>query len=465
MAGTLITAGQGTRVEQATFAGGTVTFASSTGTPGVGDLMLVVMTIRSGAGVPNTPSGWTLEDSRIHAISGQKMYIFTRIRQAGDANSFTWTAATAGTTNATAIIQAYYLGGIVDSSYIDVAPVWTESGSTSATVVGPLTGATSTGNDNVAIALWARQDDAGTFSTASSGWTLPAGSGFQCISTLGTDASMGIAAKELATPSASGTFQLNISGGSAFHWMGCVLIFKQQLGTGLTTVTGEAGADEADLGVQTVAEPDVSIVVGTGTTKYDTSQFPPGHGTRAIRHTVAAQQRRFKINCKRPDRGEQYGMAYVFITALPSTSTRIVSLEDYDGTDRAQVRISSAGLVNIANDGASINSSTSTAITLSQWFRVEWQYLGTTAEVRLFKGADLENDVAAFTDNASISGLTAGMVGRCMYGPGTANFTADLHFRDASVKRTTWVGSTLVRAAPPPHLWTPRTTRRNLLTR
>lgn len=439
MTATLIQAGQGSQVAQTTFAGGTVNFASSTGTPGVGDLMIVCMSIRSGAGVPNTPSGWTRYDG-LNPTSGQKMYLFTRIRAAGDANSFTWTATTGGTTNGTTIVQAYYIGGADDASPVEVTPVWTYSTGTSSTVAGPMTGVTSLTNDGIALCFWARQDDAGTFTSNGGGWILPTLSGMQLVSASGTDAAMGIMYQQLPTAGASGNAQVNIASGSAFHWMGCTLIVKQQTGTGLLTVTGEAGADEANVGVQTSGEPNVAIVVGTGTTKYDTAQFPPGHGSKSIRHTVAAQQQRYKINAKRPG-DEQFAECFMRITAFPSTSTRVASLEGYNGTDYAQVRISSAGLINIANDGAAINASTPTGISINTWFRFAWRFLGPagTAEVRLFKGADLENPIANYSEIAQISGLTNGEIGRVMFGPGTANFTADIWVREGSIKYTTWV--------------------------
>ncbi len=444
MAAVVIDAALGSSVAQTTPANFTLNFATSTGTPGVGDLIVVCCTIRGSAGTLATPSGWTAVTGNPFQNTGSnvnRMYLFYRVRQAADANSVSFVVS-GGATNNTLLAQAYNFGGVDDTTPIEVAAVKTDSGAaTSATLAGPLTGLTSLNNDALAVAFWHRADDAGTFSTASSGWVHASFTNAVVASALGTDASMGMASKRLASAGASGTYQVNVAAGAAAAWLGVVLIVKQQTGTGLISLDAENWADEASITSQSATDPYVAIVVGTGTTKADSAWSKVG--TKSYRNSVAAQQQRFKINTVRPDT-EQYGATIYRTSQLPSASTRIASLEGYDGTDWLQVQHQSTGAWRIAADGGSPFSAASTTLTpINTPVRLEYWYDGFngTGELRIFQGADIDNDINSYTDRVTLTGMPAnGVVGRSMYGPGVANFSgADIWYDLASIRRGTWV--------------------------
>lgn len=447
MSGQLIDAGQGTaQTGTTTPASFTVTFATGTGTPGVGDYIIVAVTLRGTAAscTITTPTGWTLIDDHANTTSGvNRIALYGRIRQAGDAGSVTFTT-TSGGANDSFIAQAYYFGGIDAINPNDVAPTWTDSSATSATLAGPLTQITTAANKDIAVAFWHRADDAGTFSTASSGWTLPSITGMQNVTISGTDAAMGIAYKKMPTAGATGTFQLDVTTGAAAHWTGCILGLKKQPGAGLIGVTCEAGVPTVAVVAQTVAEPNISIVTPstTATTYQSGSPLLGLPGGIFIRHVVAASQQRFKINCDIPDE-TQFGMTYFRTSAYPSTSTRITSLEAWDGTDHAQVQMSSTGTLRVTNAGGAITSAVSAIIPLNTWCRIEWTYdgVGGTAEIRVFTGAQLFAPSSGFTSNATISGLATGLiVCRGMFGPGVANFTGNLDYDQSYVQQSDWIG-------------------------
>jgi hypothetical protein len=439
----LINAALGSSVAQATPANFTLNFATNTGTPGVGDLIVVCATIRGSTGTISTPSGWTAMTGspfQNTASNLSRMYLFYRVRQAGDANSVSFTVS-GGTTNNTLLAQAYYFGGVDPASPIEVNPVKTDQAASS-TEVGPLTGVTTLAADAVAVAFWHRADDAGTFSTSSSGWVHNSATNAVVASTLGTDAAMGMATKPMPTAGASGTYTLTIAGGSSFAGMGVVLSLKAQTGSGLVTMDAEGGTDEVTPTAQASATPTIAIVVGTGLTVVDTAWAASVNGgTKSFRHDVSTTtQGRVKCNADIPSTN-QYGALVGKVSARPTATVRIGSLESYDGTDLAQVQMTATGAIRLASDGAAntLGPSTTT-FAADEEFRLEWRYNNGAVELRIFKGADLDNDVASPTETLSTSGWPTGTVGRGMFGNGTAwGVAASLWYDNCSVRQDNWV--------------------------
>jgi hypothetical protein len=442
MPAVLINAALGSSVAQATPGNFTLNFATSTGTPGVGDLIVVCATIRGSAGTIATPSGWTAVTGNPfqNATSVSRMYLFYRVRAAGDAGSVSFTV-TGGVTNNTLLAQAYYFGGVDPASPIEVNPVQTDQAA-SATVVGPLTGVTTLAANALAVAFWHRADDAGTFSTASSGWTHNSATNAVVVSTLGNDAAMGMATKRVATAGASGTYTLDIAGGSSFAGMGVVLSLKAQTGSGLVTMDAEGGTDEVTPTAQSTATPTLAIVVGTGLTVVDTAWAAGVNGgTKSFRHDVSTTtQGRVKCNADIPST-RQYGALVGRVSARPTATVRIGSLEAYDGTDLAQVQMTATGAIRLASDGAAntLGPSTTT-FAVNEDYRLEWLYNNGAVELRIFKGADISNDVATPTETLSTTGWPTGTVGRGMFGNGTAwGVAASLWYDNCSIREDTWV--------------------------
>jgi hypothetical protein len=152
----LINAALGSSVAQATPADFTLNFATSTGTPGVGDLIVVCVTIRGTAGTVSTPSGWTAMSGSPfqYTSNASRMYLFYRVRAAGDASSVSFTV-TGGVTNNTLLAQAYYFGGVDPANPIEVNPVKTDQASSSTTVAA--SAVTTTNANALGVAFYSEQ--------------------------------------------------------------------------------------------------------------------------------------------------------------------------------------------------------------------------------------------------------------------------------------------------------------------
>jgi hypothetical protein len=437
----LINAALGSSVAQATPADFTLNFATSTGTPGVGDLIVVCVTIRGTAGTVSTPSGWTAMSGSPfqYTSNASRMYLFYRVRAAGDASSVSFTV-TGGVTNNTLLAQAYYFGGVDPANPIEVNPVKTDQASSSTTVAA--SAVTTTNANALGVAFYHRADDAGTWAAGNS-WTANNATNARPASTLGTDASMGMATKEM--PTAGGTLAptLTVTSGVAAVGMSVVLALKAQTGSGLVTMDAEGGTDEVTPTAQSTATPTIAIVVGTGTTVVDTA-FAATHsgGTKSFRHDISTTtQGRVKCNADIPST-RQYGAFIGRVGSRPSgAAIRMASVEAYDGTDLAQVQMNPSGQIRLASDGAANTLGPSTtAFDANEEFRVEWLFNAGAVELRIFKGADLGDDVSTPTETLSTTGWPTGTVGRGMFGNGTAwGVATSLWYDNCSIREDTWV--------------------------
>ncbi len=440
MAAVLVNAALGSSVAQATPANFTLNFATSTGTPGVGDLIMVAVSIRGTAGTVATPSGWTAVTGNPfqYTSNASRMYLFYRVRQAGDANSVSFTV-TGGTTNNTLLAQAYYFGGVDPTTPIEVNPVKTDQASSATTVAA--TGVTTLNANALGVAFFHRADDAGTWAAANS-WTVNNATNARPASTLGSDASMGMATKAMPTAGATSAPTLTVTSGAAAVGMSVVLALRAQTGSGLVTMDAEGGTDEVTPTAQSAATPTIAIVVGTATTVVDTAfAATNGGGTKSFRHTVSTTtQGRVKCNADIPST-RQYGAFVGRVGARPTANVRMASLEAYDGTDWAQVQMNASGQIRLASDGAAnVTASSTTTFAANEEFRIEWLYNNGSVELRIFKGADLGDDVSTPTETITASGWPAGTVGRGMFGNGTAwGVATGLWYDNCSVREDNWV--------------------------
>lgn len=422
----------------------TLTFNSATGTPGVGDFIVVCATIRGSTGSITTPSGWTAMTGspfQNGTSNTSRMYLFYRIRQAGDANSVTFTPS-AGAANNTFLAQAYYFAGVDPTTPIEVNPVQTDLASSS-TTIGAITGVTTTNANALAVCFFHRADDAGTWGSPTNSWVISTATNSKVTSALGTDASMGMANKEMPSAGATGTFTATITSGAAATGMGVVFALKAQTGTGKVQLTAEGGTDEVAPTPQSSADPYMSIIAGNGTVVVDSAWHATySGGTKSYRLDVSSTtNERFKCNCDIPST-RQYGAFIGKFSTRPSGATRIAALETYSGTDVAQVQMNASGQFRITSDGNGVIVGPSTATeTTNNEFRLEWKIDGTNAELRIFVGADLDNDVSSPTETLSSSSFPSLLVGRGMFGTGVAwgGSGGSLWYDNATVQQDTWV--------------------------
>ncbi len=101
-----------------------------------------------------------------------------------------------------------------------------------------------------------------------------------------------------------------------------------------------------------------------------------------------------------------YGRTYLRMSANPASSVR-VALVLGGGSNRAAVRITSAGKVQTADAAGTTVQTTTAAIALNQWVRVEWRMvLSATVgliEAKLFNSADSSIPTETITSTATLN--------------------------------------------------------------
>lgn len=134
------------------------------GTFVVGDLLVMVATIRTDGQTLDTPSGWTLQYSDVSSGTGPRLNTYTRTATGSESGSETLTSS--GTTSGAGVMVA--LRGVDTTSPI-VAAAGSDDNTTNTDIT--LTGATATAADQWIIAAAAAQYTNTTLRT----WSAPAG--------------------------------------------------------------------------------------------------------------------------------------------------------------------------------------------------------------------------------------------------------------------------------------------------
>lgn len=111
------------------------------------------------------------------------------------------------------------------------------------------------------------------------------------------------------------------------------------------------------------------------------------------------------------------------------------------GTNRAQIQITTGGLLRIRNNVTQVAIS-GTALTTNDWYRLEWElnYTGTTQTLRIFVGNDIHNDPAGYTEQLSGTFNTAAIdTFRCGFVSNPGN-TAGMNMDEPMISYAGYVG-------------------------
>lgn len=138
-----------------------------------------------------------------------------------------------------------------------------------------------------------------------------------------------------------------------------------------------------------------------------------------------------------------WSRAYVWLTALPSGTVRVVSGDGPTTQNLHRVSITPAGLLSCLILGSGSTSTSSVAVATGQWVRIETLMTtdGTTAtvEVRLWNSPDStgppDADISqsGSTSDASVAGVELGP---------QSTFGADQYWDDVAVSTSGWIGPT-----------------------
>lgn len=107
---------------------------------------------------------------------------------------------------------------------------------------------------------------------------------------------------------------------------------------------------------------------------------------------------------------DHYGRVYLYMTANPAASPRIIRVANV-GTLAAGLSISTVGKIQLLNSPAAVVATSTNAITLNAWVRIEFHFIHSATvgqlEAKLFNTADSTTVTETLTTAASLNTLAS----------------------------------------------------------
>jgi hypothetical protein len=209
---------------------------------------------------------------------------------------------------------------------------------------------------------------------------------------------------------------------------------------------GTSGAN-----VTTTSEPTLAAVTlaGTATITYDSTQHAHGATSAKMTHSstsVFNVQRNFDGSTTGNGSafGQVWARAYIYLTANPTANIRFMRAQNA-GADVGWINITTSGKAALVGATGSVTLYTSTnALTLNSWNRIEWMVNSTSQneELRLFLGTNFDGSTADedSTPKGGSSVVTGGVTSLLVGQTTGSNPGTDFWVDDLDVSTSAFLG-------------------------
>lgn len=140
-----------------------------------------------------------------------------------------------------------------------------------------------------------------------------------------------------------------------------------------------------------------------------------------------------------------YIRIYLYLRTAPGTNTPLFTCQTAANANVLDVRLTAGRLLQCRNSSLALQTTTSTAIPLNEWCRIELACVNGSATLRTFIGAAVDNAVGSFTEQETWSYATTSIAETNVGGSVTTTLAYNMDAVAAS--DSDWVGPLAVPAA------------------
>lgn len=176
-----------------------------------------------------------------------------------------------------------------------------------------------------------------------------------------------------------------------------------------------------------------TTVQGTRTMVGDTSMSKSGAGSLSVSGTGTTSLFHDFTGVT-----THYRRLYLYLKSAPGASTPMFAYQTAANADVLDVRITTARLLQGRNSSLVAQQTTSTAIPLNEWCRIELAAVSGTATLRLFTSTAVDAAVGSYTEQISWSYATT-TIGETAIG-GTVSTALSYNLDEVAASDTDWVG-------------------------
>ncbi|HSX32715.1 MAG TPA: PKD domain-containing protein [Candidatus Saccharimonadales bacterium] len=190
----------------------------------------------------------------------------------------------------------------------------------------------------------------------------------------------------------------------------------------------------------------------TGVTVFDNTKQVAG--SFSAKMVITSGSSVFLRETFTPGTTERYFRRYFFLSAYPTGANILTILRIRDSANpRAQLNLTSGGLLQVRDGGSTIVATSGSAFPLSAWVRVEWHIDGTTTNtqtVRVYTGNLLNSAVTpSYTLSGGYTGVGAATFERVDDGCASTTYTGTIWTDDAQDQTSSWPGPAVGTNQPP----------------